>query len=53
MRIENNFVQDDPEVNDEDKEEKRLEDISSWDMEFLKVDNGTLFELTLVRRDIL
>lgn len=29
-------------------EEKRTDDIGEWDVEFLKVDKGTLFELVLV-----
>jgi len=33
-----------PPVDDEFKE-KRTDDISSWDLDFLKVDQGTLFEL--------
>merc|ERR1719323_937878 len=32
---------------DEEDEEKRTDDISSWDADFLKVDQGTLFELIL------
>merc|ERR1712063_87672 len=32
---------------DEDNKEKRTDDISSWDADFLKVDQGTLFELIL------
>merc|ERR1711973_504243 len=32
---------------DDDKKEKRTDDISSWDADFLKVDQGTLFELIL------
>uniref|UniRef100_A0A2K5M426 S-phase kinase-associated protein 1 n=1 Tax=Cercocebus atys TaxID=9531 RepID=A0A2K5M426_CERAT len=35
-----------PPEDDEDKE-KRTDDISVWDQEFLKVDQGTLFELIL------
>ncbi|TKR77875.1 hypothetical protein L596_018774 [Steinernema carpocapsae] len=39
---------DDPPVNEEtDSKEKRTDDIPSWDVEFLKVDQGTLFELIL------
>jgi len=39
---------DDPIVNeDDDNKEKRTDDIGSWDAEFLKVDQGTLFELIL------
>jgi hypothetical protein len=33
---------------DDDNKEKRTDDIGSWDAEFLKVDQGTLFELILV-----
>jgi len=32
---------------DEENKEKRTDDISSWDADFLKVDQGTLFELIL------
>ncbi|CAB03110.1 Skp1-related protein [Caenorhabditis elegans] len=32
---------------DSDNREKRTDDIGSWDVEFLKVDQGTLFELIL------
>ena len=32
---------------DDDNKEKRTDDISSWDADFLKVDQGTLFELIL------
>lgn len=32
---------------DQDNREKRTDDIASWDVEFLKVDQGTLFELIL------
>jgi len=40
---------DDPIVNEDDEnKEKRTDDIGSWDAEFLKVDQGTLFELILV-----
>ncbi|CAI5440517.1 unnamed protein product [Caenorhabditis angaria] len=34
-------------ADDSDSREKRTDDISSWDVEFLKVDQGTLFELIL------
>lgn len=34
-------------VGDEDDSEKRTDDIPSWDQEFLKVDQGTLFELIM------
>ena len=37
-------------VGDEnDPREKRTDDIPSWDVEFLKIDQGMLFELILVR----
>lgn len=35
------------ENNEDDQKEKRSDDISAWDSEFLKVDQGTLFELLL------
>jgi len=38
---------DAPAVEDDENKEKRTDDISSWDAEFLKVDQGTLFELIL------
>lgn len=38
---------DPPPPEDEDSKEKRTDDISSWDSDFLKVDQGTLFELIL------
>lgn len=42
------YHKDDPPIlDDEDNREKRTDDISSWDTEFLKVDQGTLFELIL------
>jgi S-phase kinase-associated protein 1 len=40
---------DPPPPEDDDNKEKRTDDISSWDADFLKVDQGTLFELILVR----
>lgn len=33
---------------DDEGKDKRTDDISSWDADFLKVDQGTLFELILV-----
>jgi len=36
-----------PEEEPDNNKERRTDDISSWDMEFLKVDQGTLFELIL------
>lgn len=42
------FHKDDPQLADDDEnKEKRTDDISSWDADFLKVDQGTLFELIL------
>ncbi|XP_030387507.1 S-phase kinase-associated protein 1 [Scaptodrosophila lebanonensis] len=42
------FHKDDPEAAEEiENKEKRTDDISSWDADFLKVDQGTLFELML------
>ncbi|CAJ0610495.1 unnamed protein product [Cylicocyclus nassatus] len=42
------FHKDDPPTTDDsDNREKRTDDIPSWDVEFLKVDQGTLFELIL------
>jgi len=38
---------DPPPPEDAEVKEKRTDDISSWDMDFLKVDQGTLFELIL------
>ncbi|KAM8711212.1 hypothetical protein ACLKA7_000362 [Drosophila subpalustris] len=41
-------AQDDPqEAQEDENKEKRTDDISSWDADFLKVDQGTLFELIL------
>lgn len=43
------YHKDDPPVPEEDEaKEKRTDDIGSWDSDFLKVDQGTLFELILV-----
>lgn len=39
---------DPPPPEDNEDEEKSTDDIGTWDMEFLKVDQGTLFELILV-----
>ena len=39
---------DAPMPEDDENKEKRTDDICSWDVEFLKVDQGTLFELILV-----
>jgi len=42
------YHKDDPPLPEEDdNKEKRTDDISSWDADFLKVDQGTLFELIL------
>ena len=42
------YHKDDPVVSEEDDtKDKRTDDISSWDADFLKVDQGTLFELIL------
>lgn len=42
------YHKDDPMPSeDDDSKEKRTDDISSWDADFLKVDQGTLFELIL------
>ena len=41
------YHKDDPEPKEDDTNEKRSDDISSWDSDFLKVDQGTLFELIL------
>ena len=34
-------------IQDDENKEKRTDDISTWDADFLKVDQGTLFELIL------
>ena len=41
--------EDPPPPEDDDNKEKRTDDIEPWDQEFLRVDQGTLFELILVR----
>nr|1LDK_D Chain D, CYCLIN A/CDK2-ASSOCIATED PROTEIN P19 [Homo sapiens] len=38
---------DPPPPEDDENKEKRTDDIPVWDQEFLKVDQGTLFELIL------
>ena len=38
---------DPPPPDDDENREKRTDDIDAWDQEFLKVDQGTLFELIL------
>lgn len=43
-----NFHKDDPlPTEDDETQAKRSDDISPWDADFLKVDQGTLFELIL------
>lgn len=42
------LTQDPVPAEEEDGKDKRTDDISSWDADFLKVDQGTLFELILV-----
>lgn len=43
------YHKDDPPVSeDPESKDRRTDDIPSWDVEFLKVDQGTLFELILV-----
>jgi len=44
---------DPPAAEDDENKEKRTDDICTWDVEFLKVDQGTLFELILVSRLLL
>ena len=39
---------DPPPPEDDENKEKRTDDIEPWDQDFLKVDQGTLFELILV-----
>lgn len=42
------YHKDDPvPAEDDEMKDKRTDDISSWDADFLKVDQGTLFELIL------
>ena len=41
--------EDPPPPEDDENKEKRTDDIEPWDQEFLRVDQGTLFELILVR----
>lgn len=41
------YHRNDKQDQDDDQREKRSDDISAWDSEFLKVDQGTLFELLL------
>uniref|UniRef100_A0A6V7L6N1 Skp1-related protein n=1 Tax=Bracon brevicornis TaxID=1563983 RepID=A0A6V7L6N1_9HYME len=42
------YHKDDPDIPDDDgTKEKRSDDIGAWDQEFLKVDQGMLFELIL------
>jgi len=42
-----NFHKNDPPTIEDENRDKRTDDICSWDAEFLKVDQGTLFELIL------
>ncbi|CAO2593524.1 S-phase kinase-associated protein 1 [Lemmus lemmus] len=42
---------DPPPPEDDENKEKRTDDIPVWEQEFLKVDQGTLFELILVRKE--
>lgn len=43
------YHKDDPPVSEDPEcKDRRTDDIPSWDVEFLKVDQGTLFELILV-----
>ena len=44
---------DPPPPEDDENKEKRTDDIPVWDQEFLKVDQGTLFELILVCLELL
>merc|ERR1712035_150005 len=42
------YHKDDPPLpEDDENKEKRTDDICSWDADFLKVDQGTLFEFSL------
>ena len=41
---------DPPPPDDDENKEKRTDDIDQRDQEFLKVDQGTLFELILVSK---
>ena len=43
---------DQPPATDDETKEKRTDDIPAWDADFLKVDQGTLFELILVSKSI-
>ena len=43
---------DPPPPEDDENKEKRTDDIDPWDQEFLKVDQGTLFELILVSMSV-
>ena len=45
------IIKDDPPLPEEDdNKEKRTDDISPWDSDCLKVDQGTLFELILTAK---
>ena len=41
------YHKDDPRAVEDDENKEKRTDISSWDADFLKVDQGTLFELIL------
>lgn len=43
---------DPPPQPEDDNAPKRTDDISDWDADFCKVDQGTLFELILVRHAV-
>jgi len=43
------FNSKDPPPTEDENKERRTDDIPDWDLEFCKVDQGTLFELILVR----
>lgn len=36
-------------MDDDDSKEKRTDDISAWDQQFLKVEQSVMFDLILVR----
>ena len=44
---------DPPPPEDDENREKRTDDLCGYDIEFLKVDQGTLFELILVSKHII
>jgi len=41
------YHKNDPQLTEEEAKDKRTDDICSWDADFLKIDQGTLFELIL------